>query len=137
MTQDSWWIAPYFWVADVVASANFYRDKLGFHYKRFWGGDPPTFCMVNRGNITIMLAQQDDPRAVRPNRLDDPEGGAWDAYVWVNDADALHAEYQAKGVQIVRGLCDQEYECRDFEIQDLDGYRLCFGHNATTHKKER
>src|SRR5213593_4651308 len=34
-------------VDDVVKSANFYRDKLGFHYDRFWG-EPPCFCMVSR-----------------------------------------------------------------------------------------
>ena len=39
-------------------------------------------------------------------------------------AEALLA---AKGVKIVRGLCDQIYACRDFEFEDLDGYRLCFG----------
>src|SRR2546428_3004028 len=28
-------------------SANYYRDKLGFRYERFWN-DPPSFCMVKR-----------------------------------------------------------------------------------------
>lgn len=133
MAQESWWIAPYFWVADVVASANHYRDKLGFHYKRFWG-EPPAFCMVIRANVTIMLSQE-HPAAIRPNRFVHPESDAWDAYVWVNDADALHAEYAAKGVKIVRGLCDQEYQCRDFEVEDLDGYRLCFGHDINKEGK--
>lgn len=54
-------------------------------------------------------------------------GGAWDAYVWVDDADALHAEFRANGVKIVRPPCDQEYRCRDFEIDDISGDRLCFG----------
>ena len=54
--QARWGIAPYFIVDDVVATANFYRDKLGFHYERFWG-DPPAFCMVKRGGIVIMLKQ--------------------------------------------------------------------------------
>ena len=55
------------------------------------------------------------------------EGGAWDAYIWIEDADALHAEFKKKGAKIVRGPCDQEYGCRDFEVDDLNGYRLCFG----------
>lgn len=124
---EQWWIAPYFFVDDVVTTANFYRDKLGFRYERFWG-DPPAFCMVKRGGIIIMLSQLDHPGGMRPNRMVDREGGAWDAYVWIGDADALHAEYKAKGVKIVRPPCDQEYECRDFEIDDNNGYRLCFGH---------
>lgn len=127
-TGPRWRIAPYFFVDDVVKTANDYRDQLGFEYERFWG-EPPAFCMVYRRGVVIMLAQLEQKGGVRPNRLVDPEGGAWDAYVWVDDADALHAEYRAKGVKIVRELCDQEYGCRDFEVEDRNGYRLCFGHH--------
>jgi predicted enzyme related to lactoylglutathione lyase len=129
--SEQWGIAPYFVVDDVVSSANFYRDKLGFHYDRFWN-EPPAFCMVKRQGIVIMLAQVDEVSKtasgrIRPNRMADPEGGAWDAYIWVEDADALHAEFKARSVKIVRDLCDQVYGCRDFEIDDYNGYRLCFG----------
>ena len=121
-----WSVAPYFFVADVVASANYYRDMLGFRYDRFWN-EPPGFCMVYRRGVVIMLAQHADPAAVRPNRLADAEGEAWDAYIWIDDADALLAEYRGRGVKIVRDICDQEYGCRDFEVEDSNGYRLCFG----------
>lgn len=120
-----WGIAPYFLVADVVASANFYRDKLGFTYERFWG-DPPSFCMVRRAGVTVMLAQVESPSVVRPNAVAEG-GGAWDAYVWVEDADALYAEFKGRGVAIAREICDQPYGCRDFDLLDRDGYRLCFG----------
>lgn len=122
-----WSIAPFFLVADVVAAANDYRDRLGFHHDRFWG-TPPTFCMVRRNGIIIMLSQFEAAPAVGPNRIADPnEGGAWDAYIWIEDADALHAEFQSNGATIVRSPCDQIYGCRDFEVEDLNGYRLCFG----------
>jgi uncharacterized glyoxalase superfamily protein PhnB len=127
-TGPRWRIAPYFFVDDVVKTANDYRDQLGFEYERFWG-EPPAFCMVYRRGVVIMLAQLEQKGGMRPNRLVDPEGGAWDAYVWIDDADRLHAEYRAKGVKIVRELCDQEYGCRDFEVEDRNGYRLCFGHH--------
>lgn len=130
MANERWWIAPYFLVADVVKTANFYRDTLGFSFERFWG-DPPAFCMVERGRIVIMLSQIEDASFVRPNSAADREGGAWDAYIWVENADALHDEYVAKGANIVRGICTQEYGCRDFEVLDCNGYRLCFGHNLT------
>jgi catechol 2,3-dioxygenase-like lactoylglutathione lyase family enzyme len=124
-----WSIAPYFIVDDVVASANYYRDRLGFRYERFYG-EPPAFCMVSRRGIVIMLAQLEERGLARPNRTVDPEGGAWDAYVWVDDADALLAEFRASEVTIARGICDQPYGCRDFEIDDLNGYRICFGHST-------
>jgi predicted enzyme related to lactoylglutathione lyase len=67
---------------------------------------------------------------VRPNRLADPVGKAWDAYVWVDNADTLCNEFRAKGVKIARDICDQPYGNRDFDIEDCNGYRLCFGHDA-------
>src|SRR5215217_2976023 len=94
-----WSIAPYFIVEDVVASADFYRDKLGFNYERFWG-DPPSFCMVKRSSIVLMLAQVEIKGSIHPNRLVERDGGAWDAYIWIENADALHAEFESKGVTI-------------------------------------
>ena len=121
-----WFIAPSFIVDEVVSTANYYRDKLGFHYERFWN-EPPSFCMVKRNGIIIMLAQLETAGAMRPNHVVDPEGGALDAYIWIDDADALYAEYKSKRVKIVREICDREYGCRDFDIEDCNGYRLCFG----------
>jgi uncharacterized glyoxalase superfamily protein PhnB len=124
-----WNVAPYFIVNDVVVTANFYRDKLGFHYNRFWG-DPPRFCMVKRSGIVIMLSQIVDRGSVRPNSLDDPNGEAWDAYVWVDNADTLCRDFTTKGVKITRDICDQPYGNRDFDIEDCNGYRLCFGYDT-------
>ena len=121
-----WSIAPYFIVDDVVESANYYRDTLGFHYERLWG-DPPRFCMVKRNGIVIMLSQLYTTGLMRPNSTVVPHDGAWDAYIWVEDADALYKEFQSKRVKIARAICNQGYGCRDFDIEDLNGYRLCFG----------
>jgi hypothetical protein len=86
-----WNIAPYFTVDDVVATADYYRDKLGFGYDRFWN-DPPSFCMVSRNGVVIMLGQLEQTGVMRPNRLVDPEGGAWDAYISIDNADLLYAD---------------------------------------------
>ena len=124
--RPRWRIAPYLVVDDVIATANYYRDQLGFQFERFWN-EPPSFCMVHRSGVVIMLAQLEQTGVMRPNRMVDPEGGAWDAYIWIDDADALSAELKSKGVKITRGVCDQVYGCRDFDIEDCNGYRLCFG----------
>ena len=79
--------------------------------------------------IVIMLSQLAKTGVVRPNRIADPEGEAWDAYIWIENADALHAEFRSKGVTITRDICDQPYGCRDFDVEDCNGYRLCFGHD--------
>src|SRR5438067_1403601 len=127
--RPRWTIAPYFIVDDVVTTASYYRDKLGFRYERFWG-EPPCFCMVYRSGVVIMLSQLPTKGVMRPNHLTEGEAGeAWDAYIWVENADALHAEFKSRGVTIPRGICDQPYGCRDFDVEDCNGYRLCFGQN--------
>jgi len=125
--RPRWNIASYFIVDDVVATANYYRDTLGFQYERFWN-EPPSFCMVHRNGVVVMLSQLEQSGVMRPNRMVDPEGRAWDAYVWIDNADALHAEYRSRGVKIVRDIRDRPYGCRDFVVDDCNGYRLCFGH---------
>ena len=127
--RPRWRIAPYFLVDDVVATAGYYRDQLGFRYDRFWG-EPPCFCMVYRRGVVIMLSQLERTGVMRPNRTVDPEGSAWDAYIWVDKVDALNSEFKAKAVKIARDICDQPYGCRDFDIEDCNGYRLAFGHDT-------
>ncbi|HEX3472314.1 MAG TPA: VOC family protein [Silvibacterium sp.] len=124
--RPHWNVAPCFIVDDVVVTANFYRDKLGFNYQRFWG-EPPCFTMVRRGGITIMLNKPETSAFMHPNGKTNPEEGIWDAYIWVEDADALYEEFQRVGVRIAREICNQPYGCRDFDIEDCNGYRLCFG----------
>jgi hypothetical protein len=34
---------------------------------------------------------------------------------------------EQKEATIARDLCDQMYGCRDFDVLDCNGYRLCFG----------
>ena len=68
-----------------------------------------------------MLAQLEAPDAMRPNRMVDPEGSAWDAYIWIDNTDALYAEFKSKGVKIAREIGDQIYGY--FEVDDCNGYR--------------
>jgi hypothetical protein len=74
--QRRWGIAPYFIVDDVLTTATFYRDKLGFHYQRLWG-EPPCFTIVQRNGAHIMLSQPESPVQMHPNSISDPEGSPW------------------------------------------------------------
>jgi predicted enzyme related to lactoylglutathione lyase len=126
-----WRVAPCFVVDDIVATADFYRDKLGFRYERFWG-EPPCFTMLRQHGAILMLSQPVTATHMHPNRLPDPDESVWDAYFWIDNADALYAKCHANGVKIVRPICDQEYGMRDFDIEDCNGFRLCFGHHIST-----
>lgn len=117
-------VAPVLLVRDVVAAANHYRDSLGFHYERFWG-EPPSFVMLRRDGLVVMLRQADDPRHVVPHWT--VADKLWNVYFWVSDVDALHAEFIGRGALIDYGLCDQPYGCREFGVQDIDGHDIGFG----------
>ena len=125
MTQDRFGIAPYFIVPDVVAAAEFYRDKLGFHFDRYWG-EPPGFVMVKRAGIVLMLSSIEGIRTAYPNCAVHPHA-CWDAYIWVPDARKLYEEFRSRDVTIKRGIEDTYYGCRDFDVVDPNGYVLCFG----------
>ena len=82
-------------VADVLASAAFYRDKLGFAQVNQWG-DPPCFAIVVRGAVSLFLDQTRKPIAVPVNQY-------WAAYIYIDDVEALFAEYSHRGVFVIRG----------------------------------
>jgi len=111
-------------VKDVVAAADHYRDKLGFAYDGFHG-EPPSFCILRRDGYYLMLKQADDPKHVIPHWTMSEK--LWNVYFWVNDADQLCRELRERGATIDYGPCDQPYGCREFGIQDLDGYDIGFG----------
>ena len=122
--------APVLLVADVVKSAAYYRDILGFDYDRLWG-DPPGFCMPHRDGLIVMLQQAQDSAHVRPNHqvLDH----TWNVYFWVKDAQALFEEFIGNGATAEYEPHDIEYYGnREFGIRDLDGYILAFGQNIAT-----
>lgn len=125
-------IHPVFLVDDIVKSAEWYRDVLGFTFKRYWG-EPPCFVMLARGDIEIFLKGPEIPgrKIMRPNRT---HTDAWDAYIRVSDALALLEEFRAKGAKIVRGPEDAIYDMREFEVEDINGYALCFAQDISGFK---
>ncbi len=120
-------VSPILLVADVVRAAAYYGNALGFRADRMWG-EPPTFCMPQRDGLSVMLNQVGPGESFRPNADYD---GRFDAYFYVNDADALHDEYKASGADIVCAPEDQPYLMREFQVRDPDGHLLAFGHDIS------
>ena len=121
--------APILLVKDVVASANYYRDKVGFNYDMMWG-EPPGFCILDRDGFHLMLKQVEDEKFIVPHYK--AAKNMWNIYFWVDDADKLYEELKNLGATIDYELCDQPYGCREFGIQDLDGYDIAFGQELGT-----
>ncbi len=53
-----------------------------------------------------------------------------DAYLSIEDADALYAEYVGRGVEFTRGLGDTPWRSREFVVKNCDGRLLAFGADA-------
>ena len=118
--------APYFLVDDVFATAEFYRDVLGFTFDEFFG-DPPSFTIVARDDVRIMFRQvrPAKPPVAKSNRSVMDE--TFDAYVYVSNVDHLATELRARKADIVEGPISRVYNMRELLVRDCNGYVLAFG----------
>jgi uncharacterized glyoxalase superfamily protein PhnB len=120
-------IAPYFLVGDVVRAAEYYRDRLGFAIRGYFFEEPPVFAIVARDDQIVMLSLMTGARG-GSNRNHKDE--ALDAYIWVDDADALYAEFQRSGADLLGPPQLRTYGMKELEVRDLDGYVICFGQDV-------
>ena len=120
---------PQFTVSDLVRTAEYYRDVLGFQIQGyFW--EPPVYSIVRRDSIAIHFGKA-DPNADANAAPNTPHReGSIDAYVWVDDVDALFDEMKARGANIVEPPTVREYRCYEMVIEDKFGFRLAFGMDA-------
>jgi hypothetical protein len=118
-------VAAFFLVADVVRAAEYYRDKLGFQIVGYFFEDPPVFAIVGRDDQIIMLSVMTDGHRGGSNR--NYKDDALDAYLWVDDVDALYAEFRHNSADIVSAPLLRIYGMKELEVRDVDGYVLCFG----------
>jgi uncharacterized glyoxalase superfamily protein PhnB len=109
-------IAPVFFTLDIPRTLAYYGDKLGFACLGTWQ-DPPVYAIVTRDEHAIHFRCAEPPVA-NPDKYEDE---LLDAYVFVEDADALYAEYAAKGVEFVRELGNMPWQSREFVVKDCDG----------------
>ena len=115
-------VAPSFVVADVVATAEYYRDVLGFKILGYFA-DPPVFAMVGRDGVEIHFGKTD--KEPRRSNLELREGSS-DAYIWVNDIYALFDELKSRGAEILEGPIERIYNCVEIEVRDCNGFKLVF-----------
>jgi len=116
-------------VPDVVAAAEYYRDALGFQIQGYFR-EPPVYSIVRRDSVEIHLGKDDanaDPGAASnsPHRR-----GSIDAYIWVDDVDALFRELKSRGAMIMEAPTNGEYHCNEMVVEDKFGFRIAFGMDA-------
>lgn len=117
-------IAPQFFTTDMRGTLGYYQDKLGFECVGTWQ-DPPVYAIVMRDQHRIHFRCAEPPTA-NPDKYSDE---LLDAYLSVQDADALYAEYASRGVEFTRELANTPWNSREFVVKDCDGRLLAFGAN--------
>ena len=102
---------PILMVANMARSLEYYIEVLGFT-NADWGSDD--FTCVNRDRAGIYLCQgaQGQP-------------GTW-VWIGVDDVEALHAEYQARGA-LIRHAPQNYPWALEMKVDDPDGHVLRFG----------
>ena len=115
-------IAPLFFTLDIPTTLAYYIDTLGFECLGTWQ-DPPVYAIVARDQQPIHFRCAAPP-TTNPDKYVDE---LLDAYLLVQDADALHAEYAARGVEFTRGLANMPWHAREFVVKDCEGRLLAFG----------
>ena len=105
-------IMPEFPVSDVPAAVAHYRDTFGFRVNY----EQADIGVMDRDAIRILLIARTALHA-----------GIGSAYIYVSDADTLHAELLQAGAHVLGEPTDHPWGLRDFVVVDTDGNRLTFG----------
>lgn len=97
---------------DVAVAVAYYRDVLGFHINY----QQDDLGVMDRDEITVLLI-------ARTKR----HSGVGSAYIYVEDADALHAELCSKGANVQGEPISHPWGLRDFRVIDNEGNWMAFG----------
>lgn len=108
--------APVLAAADLGATLAFYRDVLGFRVDWTWG-TPVEMAAVSRDGVELHLSAAPEGREPPRSRV----------YCFLRGVDRYAAAVRERGGEILHEVADQPYGMRDFDIDDPDGNRICFG----------
>ena len=117
-TELSTWmhVMPRLPVSDMERSIAYHQEALGFRLA--WRTVDGNLAALASGDIEVLL--------LVPWRGDGPPP-AVSAYVYVEDPDALCAEYEESGADIVETVASRPYGMRDFVVRDPDGHHFTLG----------
>jgi predicted enzyme related to lactoylglutathione lyase len=104
--------APVLHVADVKATAAYFRDVLGFK----WDFGDEQYSVVWRDNSAIHLTRAGQHTA-----------SGIHLFQWVRDVDAYYREIRDRGAHLLDEPTDRPYQIREFKVRDPNGIEIVFG----------
>lgn len=117
-------IAPQFLVDDLNTAIAYYSDKLGFSldfcYESF-------YASMSRDGFSIHLKCA--PKSIS-DRAHRKKHEHLDVHISVTGVATLHDELLSRGALITKPLGERPWSCKDFYVEDPDGYILCFSEST-------
>lgn len=108
---------------DIIKTANFYEQIMGFKAVQYMAAKEPHICLY-RDTTEIILTKSNGQKVI-PNR--DLYGYGYDAYFITKNQEELQNEFIKSNVKIVRSLDNTDYNNKEFVIEDIDGRWIGFG----------
>jgi uncharacterized glyoxalase superfamily protein PhnB len=115
ITQNRYVIA----VNNLAASADYYRDVLGFSIREI--GDSG-WRFFERDSCIVMAGECVD--ALPASKIGDH---AYFAYLVLDDVDAYYEQVRAAGAKIIKPIRNEPWGMREFGLMTLDGHRMMLG----------
>lgn len=106
-------IAPEMPALDVQEAIAYYVKKLGFELASAMPDGE--YAIVERDGVAIHLFSDESRRH-----------SSVAAHVFVNEIEALYAEFAARGAEITQGIERKAWGTRDFRVRDAFGNELKF-----------
>lgn len=111
-------IAPQLRVPDVVKTAEYYINVLGFSLIGYFP-DPPVYAMVQRDGFQIHFGKINGDALVHTNKV--PGSEVTDFVIWVPEIELFYNEVKAAGANIIQDIVQRSYG-RELLISDCDGH---------------
>ena len=110
-------------VPDILKTARFYTDSLGFRAVEYVECEEPHICLY-RDKTEIILLKANTDRVFTNREL---SGYGYDAYLYTSEMEELEKQLRRNRVKIARPLSMTDYKNREFVIEDIDGRWIAFG----------
>ncbi|OBR69039.1 glyoxalase [Paenibacillus oryzae] len=108
---------------DIIKTANFYEQMMGFRVVKYLDANEPHICLY-RDTTEIILTKTNGQKVIPHREL---YGYGYDAYFITKNQEELQEEFINSNVKIVRSLDNTDYNNKEFVIEDIDGRWIAFG----------
>lgn len=108
---------------NILKTASFYEQKMGFKSVRYLDAKEPHICLYR--DTTEIILTKTNGLNVMPNR--ELYGYGYDAYFITKNQEKLQKELIRSNVKIVRPLDNTDYNNKEFVVEDIDGRWIAFG----------